>query len=107
MSKVSTKNRITNVIPLPGVDEIESACDSLARRLDSLIKVANTCKKQEDFTEILSQLQDVKSRFETRLKHKSRLPGIIHAQDRLRAYEDLSPRQYFGRIRSREEQKVN
>ncbi|KAF8602129.1 hypothetical protein BDV93DRAFT_524318 [Ceratobasidium sp. AG-I] len=104
---MSAQRRISNVIPLPGVHEIESVvtglinavkatgyekdqCESLARRLDSLIAVTDACKEHADFAELLNLLQDVKSRFETKLKHKSKLPGVLRVQDRLRAYEHLS-----------------
>ncbi|KAF8599857.1 hypothetical protein BDV93DRAFT_291875 [Ceratobasidium sp. AG-I] len=107
MSGVPIQRKISNVIPLPGVGEIESVvkglinavqiagcegaqCDSLAKRLDGLASVADSCKELEGFTEMLNQIQDIKSRFELNLKRKLRISTMLRARDRLRAYDNLS-----------------
>ncbi|KAF8602077.1 hypothetical protein BDV93DRAFT_509542 [Ceratobasidium sp. AG-I] len=85
-------------------------CESLARRFGGLIAVADTSRGHEDFTEILrqasrfipkstivlaaytalSQLQEMKTRFEKKLAHKSKFSRIYYVQARLQAYENLS-----------------
>lgn len=98
---------LANASLWPGVSEIEGIvkglidrmkvagyandqCESLVRRIDGLIAVADICKGLDRFTEILNQIQDIKSRFEAKLKRKSGLPSILRARDRLQVYEDLS-----------------
>ncbi|KAF8602127.1 hypothetical protein BDV93DRAFT_524315 [Ceratobasidium sp. AG-I] len=100
------RRRFVDVLPLPGVGEIErfvkgvidsikaagyenEQCESLVQRLSGLIAIVNTCKEHENFVEILNQLQDVKARFEVKLNCKPRLSAILRAQDRLRAYDDF------------------
>ncbi|KAF8597402.1 hypothetical protein BDV93DRAFT_610416 [Ceratobasidium sp. AG-I] len=103
----STIRELTNLLSLPGIGEVgdivngliglvkaagyeKDQSESLSKRLSNLIAVANTCEDLENFIEIRGQLQEMKGRFEKKLKRKSRLPTILRAQDRLEAYENLS-----------------
>ncbi|KAF8602078.1 hypothetical protein BDV93DRAFT_557849 [Ceratobasidium sp. AG-I] len=105
MSRALGVGGIPNVLPLPGMSEMTSIvkdiiklangykkdeCESLARRFDSLIAVADTSKELESVSELLSQLQELKSRFEKTVKHKSKLPEIFRAQEKLQACDSLS-----------------
>ncbi|KAF8602090.1 hypothetical protein BDV93DRAFT_557861 [Ceratobasidium sp. AG-I] len=106
MSGTLILGQLHNALPLPGVGEMrdvvkgmishqangyeENQCESLCRRFDGLIVIAETCKELENVTEILGELEEMKSRFETNIKRKSRLPGILRAQERLQACESLS-----------------
>ncbi|KAF8602089.1 hypothetical protein BDV93DRAFT_557860 [Ceratobasidium sp. AG-I] len=102
---------LSNTFPLPGVGEMgdvvkclfnlvkyltqatgyeKDQYNSLTRRFDSLITVADTYKEHEGFAEIPSRLQEMKTRFEKKLKHKSRVSRNFQAQDRLEVCEGLS-----------------
>ncbi|KAF8602068.1 hypothetical protein BDV93DRAFT_524280, partial [Ceratobasidium sp. AG-I] len=107
MSRALGVGGLTEVLPLPGVGEMrdimkgvisvvktvgyeKDQCESLARRFDGLIAVADTVKDLAEFAKILSQLQAMKTGFEKKIGHKSRLSRALCAQDRLQAYECLS-----------------
>ncbi|KAF8602070.1 hypothetical protein BDV93DRAFT_524281 [Ceratobasidium sp. AG-I] len=94
MSRALGIGRLSDALPLPGllktIGHEKDQCQALAKRFDRLIAVFDRAKDLEGFAEILSQLQAMKNGFEKKVRHKSRLPKILGAQDRFQAYECLN-----------------
>ncbi|KAF8594632.1 hypothetical protein BDV93DRAFT_565195 [Ceratobasidium sp. AG-I] len=101
MLGTSSRRRLGELIPLPGVGELESIVkglinlvnaagyekeelESLSRRLNRLTSIVGAGRNCDAVTQLSSQLQNIKTRLEAELTRKSRL-RVLKAGDRLRA----------------------
>lgn len=95
-------NRIKNIVPLPGISELEDIARGLVRRLKELkyedekqaslgarlTRLIDCAKQLDDVIELKIELGKIQGRFEAAVKSSSRM-GILLAQRKLGLWEEL------------------